>query len=60
MSALGQKRTDAVQKAMSALPSIATAKADMVPKPVGTIIKSYFFKWKDVRFAPKNGHVQCN
>jgi hypothetical protein len=19
-----------------------------------------FFKWKDVRFAPKSGHVQCN
>jgi hypothetical protein len=28
MSALGQKRTCAVQKAMSALPPIATAKAD--------------------------------
>jgi hypothetical protein len=28
MSALGQKRTYAVQKAMSALPPIATAKAD--------------------------------
>jgi hypothetical protein len=29
MSALGQKRTCAVQSAMSALPPIATAKADM-------------------------------
>jgi hypothetical protein len=29
MSALGQKRTFALQKAMSALPPIATAKADM-------------------------------
>ena len=29
MSALGQKRSYAVQKAMSALLSIATAKADM-------------------------------
>src|SRR5262249_20428468 len=29
MSALGHKRTYAVQKAMSALPPIATAKADM-------------------------------
>ena len=29
MSALGQKRTNAVQKGMSALPPIATAKADM-------------------------------
>src|SRR5262245_64016865 len=30
MSALGQKQTYAVQKAMSALPPIATAKADML------------------------------
>jgi len=29
MSALGQKQTYAVQKAMSALPPIATAKADL-------------------------------
>ena len=29
MSALGQKQTYALQKAMSALPPIATAKADM-------------------------------
>jgi hypothetical protein len=29
MSALGQKRTYALQQAMSALPPIATAKADM-------------------------------
>jgi hypothetical protein len=29
MSALGQKQTPALQKAMSALPPIATAKADM-------------------------------
>ena len=31
MSALGQKRTYAVHKVMSALPPIATAKADMWP-----------------------------
>ena len=30
MSALGQKQTYALQQAMSALPPIATAKADMV------------------------------
>jgi hypothetical protein len=33
MSALGQKQTFAVQKAMSALPRIATAKADSRKKP---------------------------
>jgi hypothetical protein len=32
MSALGQKRTFAVQQPMSALLSIATAKADMMPR----------------------------
>jgi len=31
MSALGHKQTYAVQKAMSALPPIATAKADICP-----------------------------
>jgi ABC-type glutathione transport system ATPase component len=33
MSALGQKRTYAVQNVMSALPPIATAKADMRKTP---------------------------
>jgi hypothetical protein len=33
MSALGQKRTYAVQQVMSALPPIATAKADICPGP---------------------------
>ena len=33
MSALGQKRTYAVQKGMSALPPIATAKADFRKRP---------------------------
>jgi hypothetical protein len=35
MSALGQKRTPALQKAMSALPLIATAKADSREKSFG-------------------------
>src|SRR5262249_6584429 len=35
MSALGQKQTYALQKAMSALPPIATAKADMEIEPLG-------------------------
>src|SRR5262245_25647118 len=41
MSALGQKRTCAVQNVMSALPQIATAKADIaqLAKRVGPIIK---------------------
>jgi hypothetical protein len=33
MSALGQKRTYAVQKGMSALPPIATAKANFRKRP---------------------------
>src|SRR5262245_37130261 len=33
MSALGQKQTDAVQNAMSALPPIANAKADIRKRP---------------------------
>jgi hypothetical protein len=33
MSALGQKQTYAVQKAMSALPPIATAEADIATAP---------------------------
>src|SRR5215475_10182141 len=46
MSALGHKRTYASQKAMSALPQIATAKADYP--------KNHF------RFTPESGHVQCS
>jgi hypothetical protein len=34
MSALGQKQTFALQQAMSALPPIATAKADIIPADV--------------------------
>jgi|GEM_PF-2071347 hypothetical protein len=34
MSALGHKRTYAVQKGMSAFPPIATAKADMSPQMI--------------------------
>jgi hypothetical protein len=45
MSALGHKQTCAPQHVMSALPPIATAKADM---PHG-----------DVCFTPESGHVQC-
>jgi len=37
MSALGHKRTDAVQKAMSALPTIATTKADF-PRTVMAVL----------------------
>ena len=44
MSALGQKQTYAVQIAMSALPPIATAKAE--------------FPRKHVRFTPESGHVR--
>jgi len=42
MSALGQKQTYAAQQSMSALPPIATAKADIVQpaKSVGPIIKT--------------------
>jgi hypothetical protein len=46
MSALGQKQTCAVQTVMSALPPIATAKADLAKH--------------HVRFPPQSGHVQCN
>src|SRR5215831_17214434 len=45
MSALGQKQTYAVQNVMSALPLIATAKAD---SPNGHAC-----------FTPKSGHVRC-
>ena len=45
MSALGQKPTYALQQAMSALPPIATAKADSATG--------------HVRFTPESGHVQC-
>ena len=46
MSALGQKQTYALQKAMSALPPIATAKADS--------------RKRSVCFTPESGHVRCN
>jgi hypothetical protein len=45
MSALGQKRTYAMQKAMSALPPIATAKAD--------------FRKRSCLLHPESGHVRC-
>jgi hypothetical protein len=45
MSALGQKRTCAPQKVMSALPPIATAKADF-PQTVMSA------------FTPESGHVR--
>ena len=37
MSALGQKQTHAVQQRMSALPPIATAKADITKKVMSTL-----------------------
>ena len=52
MSALGQKQTCASQKAMSALPPIATAKAD-----IGKTGRSRH--QSDVRFTSESGHVQC-
>src|SRR5262245_8416339 len=45
MSALGQKQTCASQKAMSALPRIAIAKANS--------------RKSHVRFTPESGHVRC-
>src|SRR5262245_47712519 len=45
-SALGQKQTCALQNVMSALPPIATAKADIRNRPC--------------LLYPKSGHVQCN
>src|SRR5262245_5984476 len=45
MSALGQKQTFASQQAMSALPPIATAKADIATG--------------HVCFTPKSGYVRC-
>jgi hypothetical protein len=48
MSALGQKRTWALQSAMSALPPIATAKADSVQGHVYSTRAAA----KDVRFGP--------
>ena len=45
MSALGHKRTYAVQQPMSALLSIATAKAD--------------FRRRSCLLYPRSGHVQC-
>src|SRR5262245_46085441 len=45
MSALGQKQTYAVQKAMSASTPIATAKAD--------------FRKRSCLLYPKSGHVRC-
>ncbi len=47
MSALGQKQTYAPQKAMSALPPIATAKAD-------------FRTQGHVRSTLESGHVHCD
>ena len=44
MSALGQKQTPALQKGVSALPPIATEKAD---------IRAH------VCFTPESGHVRC-
>ena len=46
MSALGHKRTYAMQQPMSALLSIATAKANS--------------RKGHVRFTPESGHVRCN
>src|SRR5262245_16430502 len=45
MSALGQKRTYALQQAMSALHLIATAKAD--------------FRTRSCLLYPESGHVRC-
>ena len=45
MSALGQKQTYAAQQVMSALPPIATAKADSCRR--------------SCLLYPKNGHVRC-
>jgi hypothetical protein len=42
MSALGQKQTYALQQAMSALPPIATAKADM-PQMVQMVMSAFCF-----------------
>jgi hypothetical protein len=47
MSALGHKRTFAAQNRMSALPLIATAKADICVSN------------RHVRFTPESGHVRC-
>ena len=46
MSALGHQQTYAVQKGMSAVLPIATAKADM--------------RNGHVRFTPESRHVRCN
>ena len=46
MPALGHKRTYAVQNGMSALPPIATAKADISPG--------------SCPLYPQSGHVRCN
>jgi hypothetical protein len=54
MSALGHKRTYAVHKAMSALPPIATAKADM-PQMVMSALPpkaDMCGATRDVRFGP--------
>src|SRR5262249_53711462 len=47
MSALGHKQTYAVQQPMSALPPIATAKADIRKRSC-------------IRFTPESGHGQRN
>jgi hypothetical protein len=53
MSALGQKLTLALQKGMSALPLIGTAKADSRKKRKRTPAKSH------VRFTPESRHWHC-
>ena len=54
MSALGQKRTYAAQQVMSALPPIATAKADMPQKSMSALppIADMCSAVADVRFGP--------
>jgi hypothetical protein len=55
MSALGQKQTPALQKGMSALPLIATAKADMPQNVMSALpLKADMCSaLTDVRFGPK-------
>ena len=55
MSALGQKRTYAVQQPMSALLSIATAKADSCKKAMSALPPKADMcgATRDVRFVPK-------
>jgi hypothetical protein len=55
MSALGQKQTYAVQKGMSALPPIATAKADFTQTVMSALPPKADMcsATRDVRFGPK-------